>query len=254
MMQLWINGRRIDSITVLREMFSSEDIIIQHRLCAELISKVAAGIFIPWLERCYEARLRNSQQERAQDESQGVLDLEQCYRDLKKESDLTSLSNESVAALAKICNIDAISFQTATTQQPSIPDSDKLFELLEKQDWYQRDAKVKKSIKAISPGLIAIDSDSLARVVTTVGRQHSCDPIDIYLLSVGKPFVVRNINALRNLRLVGYGCPLLTFPPQCRGMELDMEERKLNFERLRLNGQGLVLIGKEECCKEVSYL
>ena len=254
MTQLWLNGARIDSIVMLRDMFSTEDIIIQHQLCTELLSKVAAGIFIPWLERCYEARLRKSPNERVQDEVQGVLDLEQCYLDLKKESVLTNLSNKGVEALAKICNVDVFTFQTATTLRQNVPANDKLFELLEVQDWYQKDPKAQKSIKAISPELIAIDSDSLAHVVTIVGKKHSCDATDIYLLSVGKPFVVRNIDTFRNLRLVGYGYPVLTFPPHYRGMELDMKERKLSFERLRLNGQGIVLLGREGCCKEVSDL
>lgn len=251
MMQLWLNGKRIDSIAMLREMFFTEDIIIQHQLCTELLSKVAAGIFIPWLERCYEARLRNSPNERAQDEAQGFLDLEKCYQDLKRESVLTNLSNKGVEALAKICNVDALTFQTATTMRQNVPANDKLFELLEVQDWYQKDTKVQKSIKAISPELIATDSDSLARVVIAAGKQHSCTAIDIYLLAVGKPFVIRNLNALRNLRLVGYGYPVLSFHPQHRGMELNMKERNLKFVRLRLDDQGVLLLGRAENCIDV---
>lgn len=250
MMQLWLKGKRIDSIVMLREMFSTEDVIAQHQLCAELLAKVAAGIFIPWLERCHEARLRKSPNERAQDEAQGILDLEKCYLDLTKEQDLTSLSDVGEEALAKICNVDSILFQTTSTLKlkQDIPIKSKLHELLKGQDWYQTDANVRKSIEAIPPEFIAVDSDSLARVVTTARNLHGCTATDVYLLSIGRPFVVRNLNALRNLRLVGYGYPVLSFLPQYRGTEIDMVERNLKFVRLKVDDQGVVLRGKEENC------
>ena len=244
MIQLWLGGKRIDSIPMLREEFASRDEDGKITLCSELLKKIADGFFIPWLEFCPETRRRANDRERRQDASLGIWLLEEYREKLQTERQGEFLSAEAKDAVAKICDIDiGIVEKSGRKKVPSFS-RDNLIAQLEGQEWY-RDAEVRRTIAGIAMDRLATDSSSLERIIGNAIRQSQRRFTDLYLLNTGNRFIIGNLNNLINLRLVGFGNPEVHFAARLRGDVLDMTAHNIEFKGFSLMSNGVKLINRQ---------
>lgn len=250
MLQLWLNGKRIDSIRVLRDMFASSDGETREALAYELLRKTGDGIFIPWLDRCHETFKKND----------GCLrlasnDLVEARTVVEEKFTQGELSYEVAIGFAKLCGVDKDVFIAASSLNVhrGIQSSLHIKEL-EAQDWYQNDPQMRRAIDGIPKGCTAVDSASLAKLLSARRpKLRGTSMADIYLLNIGKVFMIRSLTGLSHIRLVGYGNPAVRFSPYLRKETLDMVERDIKFERLNLHRQGVRLSNYEERCVEVEF-
>ena len=244
MMQLWLDGRRIDSVPQLREAFAACGADGRCALFRQLLRKHSDGLFLPWLARCPEARVRQGSLERGADAVAGALNLESARLRLEKAVKDTT-EEEISAALAEICGVNA----AAVSAGDSMPQSKSskaanaiagLSALLKSQKWYRDNATLQHDIGNLNPDRIVIDSDSLKRTLSRVAKSNDRKVTDIYLLAIeGKTICLRNIGKLRNVRLVGIGNPCLHFDAIEAGKTLDMEASNVKFDGLRINTHGV---------------
>ena len=254
MMQLWIAGRRIDSIGCLRKLFSGSEGEELTALCSEVLRKASDGMFVPWLGRCFETCPRRGEWERSVVTEGNKIDLSECRTLLERNQDWDSLSEDVAQAFAAICGVDGKSFLNATSHaRKNLKDACRHMQQIESQFWYQDDAYARRAVEGFPADRMAVDSDSLARALASADRKAGHNSVDIYLLNIGKAFIIRDLKKLLNVRLVGYGNPFVSFSPHLRGMTLDMIDRNVKFERMDLHRQGVELFGFEGRCIEVVF-
>ena len=245
MIQLWLDGKRIDSIPMLRETFLSRDEEGKITLCSELLEKTANGFFILWLENCLETRVRGNGLERQQDAAIGILLLEQYRETLLKEAEPASLSAAAKEAVARICDIDVNIVEKSSVKTESWISRQELLKMLEKKDWYQKDARIKRTLENISDARLAINTSSLNRIINNTVRRHQRYFTDLYLLNIDDVFTIRDLDGLYNIRLVGFGNPIVHFSPLLRGEKIDMTKRNIKFEGFQLMPNGVELQNTE---------
>lgn len=254
MMQLWVDGMRIDGIACLRKLFSRHEGEERTALCAEVLRKASDGIFVPWLGRCFETCPKRGEWERSAASDGNVVDLFECRTLLERNQDWDSLSDDVALAFAAICGVDGKYFHDATLHaRKNLKDACRYMQQIESQAWYQDDAHVRRAIEGISADRMAVDSESLARALALADGKGGLNSVDIYLLNIGKSFIFRDLKKLVNVRLVGYGDPTVHFSPHLRGMTLDLVDRNVKFERMDLHRQGVVLLGIEGRCVDVVF-
>ena len=239
MIQLWLGGKRIDSIPMLREAFSSRTVEEQIKLCRELLKK-KDDFFLKWIAYCPEMRLA-SNHEIEQDRKAGIESLLPCRKRLEQSED-DALTEEDFEAIAQICGIEVEILKSVPLQKEPSFSKDELEKLLCQQPWYQNDYHLKDAISRIPPECLATSSDALAAIIDRGSQDGHRGVLDIYLLNVGNTLTIRNLEGLCNMRIVGYGKPMLLFSPHLRGSKLDLEDNNLRFQDLRLNCQGVDLL------------
>lgn len=250
MIQLWLGGKRIDSIPLLREAFASRDEEQELALCAELLKRVRDGFFIPWLELCTETRPR-SDEERKQDKSIGILLLNTFREDLLSEPDKANLSNKAQIAIAEICGINVGIVEKAAENAENVISAKDIFAKLENLEWFQND-DVKRTLKSIPPDCLATDTDSLARNIRAASEHRKYT--DQYLLNTGSPFIIRSLDMLSNMRLVGYGDPRVHFGVVLRNKTLDLDVRNVKFESVQLKSNGVILENTRKRMNHVDWI
>lgn len=248
-MQLWIGGMRIDSMSMLRRMFGSVADEALDARCDEVLEKIAEGIFIPWLDRCDETQERFGGLER-----QGSGNM--CHwRDiLYREPDKEKLSSDAQSALAMICNvckekiINAVERKVRADRNISIT-QDKLERVIADQPWYANNNAIRITLQAVRLERVAIDSDTLNKILARLSRDG--EPIDVYLCNIGKPFVIRVLENLANVQLIGCGKPNVQFAANHRGKSFDMENQNVKFKNFQLTPQGVLLVNEHGRCDKV---
>jgi hypothetical protein len=250
MLQLWLDGKRIDSIRVLRDVFVSCEDEAREALAYELLRKTSDGIFIPWLNRCHETFKKV--EGNVLSASRSLIEPRVIIEEKFTQGEI---SDEVASSFAKLCGVEkevfisASSMNTSRTSQSSLHRKE-----LELQPWYQNDPQMQRAVDGIPKGSAAVDSDSLAKLLATRRpKSRGTSTVDIYLLNIGKVFMIRSLTGLSHVRLVGYGNPAVRFSPYLRKEKLDMLERNIKFERLNLHRQGVSLIGEKERCVEVEF-
>lgn len=260
MMQLWLDGRRIDSIPQLRRAFASQDAEGRRSLFGQLLRKHAAGIFLPWLARCPEARIRQGSRESGRDAVFGALNLESARLRLEKSGTATP-PDEVRDAIAKICGIDPAEMP-AEDPSPSANagrtagggGKEALATLLERQQWYHDDSRLRDFILTLPPDRIVTDTDSLKKILTRLARRNDTQMADIYLLAVeGQNIFLRNVDKLRHVRLVGYGRPIFRFSSTDYGKTLDMDAADVKFEGLVIDRQDVRVVNRGNRCIAVDW-
>ena len=241
-MQLWIGGVRIDSMSMLRRLFASVAGDVLDARCDEVLEKIADGIFIPWLDRCDETR-----------ERVGGLERQECgnmshWRDiLHSDPDKGKLSSDAQSALAMICDVpkekiaSAVERKVHADRKTSVT-SDELKKSIAEQSWYMKDESIQATLENVRWDRVATDSDTLRRIVARL--PHDNAPVDVYLCDVGKPFVIRALESLANVRLIGFGSPNVQFAANCRGRCFDMIKQNVKFKDFRLACQGVLLVNE----------
>jgi hypothetical protein len=250
MLQLWLDGKRIDSIRSLRDVFASCEGEAREALACELLRKTSDGIFIPWLDRCHETFKKS-------DVNPSSLSgaLREARVNIENKFTQGELSDEAAMGFAELCGVGkevfiASSLLNVNRSIQSSPYEEKL----EAQDWYKNDPQMRRAIDGIPKGCTAVDSASLAKLLSARRpKLRGTSMADIYLLNIGKVFIIRSLTGLSHIRLVGYGNPAVRFSPYLRKETLDMVERDIKFERLNLHRQGVCLSNYEERCVEVEF-
>lgn len=259
MMQLWLDFQRIDSIPQLREAFASRDAEGQRVLFGQLWRKHAAGLFLPWLARCVEARARQGTIESGRNAVEGAVNLESARRRLEDVG--TDSSTEEIRnALAEICGIDAAAIPAETLRGNSATATrnegadDTLIALLERQQWYRDDKRLRDFIATLPPDCIATDTDSLKKVLRRLAKRQDVQMADIYLFEIeGRSIFLRNVDDLRHIRLVGFGKPVLHFSSRDYDKTLDMNAADVKFEGLSIDRQDVHVVNGVERCTDVEW-
>ena len=262
MMQLWLDFRRIDSIPQLREAFASQDAEGRRALFGQLLRKHTAGLFLPWLARCAEARIRQGAFESGKDAVAGALNLESARLGLEKAYGSTPAA-EVRGALAEICGIDPSEIpeeslpQTVNTVKSAANGgNESLVALLERQPWYRADSRLRDFIGTLPNDRIAIDTDSLKKILNRLAKRGDDAMADIYLLAVeGRDIFLRSVDKLHHVRLVGYGepKPVLRFNSTDYGKTLDMVAADVKFEGLAVDLQGVHVVNGGNRCNNIAW-
>ncbi len=264
MIQLWLDFRRIDSIPQLREAFASRDAEGRRTLFGQLLRRHADGLFLPWLARCSEARIRQGSWESGRDAVAGELNLGSARLRLVNANADTS-SDEVRGALAEICGIDPA--EVPTDVSASLPAATRsgagnanrgvdgvLAALLERQPWYRNDPRLRDFIGTLPLDRIATDTDSLKKILARLAKRDDSQMADIYLLAVGGDVFLRSVDKLRHVRLVGYGKPVLRFNSADYDKTLDMETADVKFENLVIDRQSVRIANGEGRCPAVDWI
>lgn len=241
-MQLWIGGVRIDSISMLRGLFASVTGDMLDARCDEVLEKIADGIFIPWLDRCAETRERVGGLERQESGNMSH------WRDiLHSDPDKENLSNDAQCALAKICDVPEERITNAVKRKVHADKNafvvfSEFKEVIARQPWYRDDSASRQTLEGVRWDRVAIDSYTLQNILARLPQDNSL--VDVFLCNVGNPFIIRVLEGLTNVRLIGLGNPNVRFAANHRKKCFDMAKQNVKFKDFRLACQGVLLVNE----------
>jgi len=194
MQQLWLNHKRIDSITQLRSLLSDAAPSAQDELCTQILERLTTGILPLWLERQWE-----------------------CY-DIKDPAYKTILQMLSAPmpeavptpnhcqALGSLCGIAPERFQSrnAVLVRDNAQKEEKLA-LLRGQPWWAANAEVfERSVKDWS--LVVLSDSELQIALSRLRADHSIMRT-LYLCPVKSAAFNLNLRNLQNVTIVGINRP-----------------------------------------------
>lgn len=244
MMQLWLDGQRIDSVPLLRCFLdkhqSNEKALI--RVLCELIRKYQSGQLSLWLARQSEAQAQSALV-MAMSEEKSRLPL------LLKQSDV--VDGEVLQALAELCAQEKKSWAEYRSHLKKIldeepldamqADSDKQ-RLVQNQKWYHG---MHKLFEHIDWNNVATNSESLMAILERIQTERHSGQTAVYLCDTGRNYRINQPTSLSGLRLIGCGNPSVYFASHNRGKTLNMKKQNLSFEGFVLYPQGMILAGSD---------
>lgn len=237
---LWLKGKRVDSVSLLRAYLRSLDGAELREACSALLKKYREGVLAKWFARQKESRKPVSaletkgQGEKNQNEALYLL------------SDCSPEDLEgALPLLASLCDVEeGFLKELAETALPQMGSVDpNVLQRVQQQIWYQEDEQVRQLLDNVSLEFVVDSPEALARLAQRYcAGGNSGQQTTIYLCNTGKPVVaLSDPTRYRGLRLVGCGEPTVRFGAQCRGKTLDLQIHDLTFENLTLNPQGMNL-------------
>lgn len=248
MVQLWLTkgeDRRIDTIAQLRTLFSSAEGNEQQRLCREMFKRLQSGILRGWLEQQVECCCL-------------AKDAYDCRKGFFG-GEANSVTDESRAeAMAWLCKIPVEVAKLAIEESRS-SDNDRKRQLVQAQSWYADNSKVRAFFANVNWDYVATDSVHLNRILEMAAREAGSSSgvsvTRIYICNVlsevggGAVFMLPSPEHLKNLRLTGFGQPIVWFHPRYGG-EFDMLAAHVSMEGVDLNPQN-IHVKNERVSKEV---
>lgn len=237
---LWLKGRRVDSVPLLRAYLRSLDGAELREACSALLKKYREGVLAKWFARQKESRKPDSALEA---KGQGK---ENQNAELYLLSDCSPEDLEgALPLLASLCDVEeGFLKELAKTALPQMGSVDPhVLQRVQQQLWYQKDEQVRQLLANVNLEFVVDGPEALARLA-----QRYCDggnsgqQTTIYLCNTGKPVVqLMDPARYRGLRVVGCGTPTVRFSARNRDKTLDLQANDLAFESLTLNPQGMRL-------------
>ena len=237
---LWLKGRRVDSVPLLRAYLRSLDGAELREACSALLKKYREGVLAKWFARQKESRKPDSALEAKgqgkENQNAELYLLSECSPE-----DLEG----ALPLLARLCDVEEDFLrelaEIALPQMGSVDPN--VLQRIQQQPWYQEDEQVRQLLANVNLEFVVDSPEALARLAKRycVG-DNTGQQTTIYLCSTGKSDVVlADPTRYWGLRLVGCGGPAVRFGAQCRGKTLDLQTHGLIFENLTLNPQGMKL-------------
>lgn len=237
---LWLKGRRVDSVPLLRAYLRSLDGAELREACSALLKKYREGVLTKWFARQKESRKPDSALE-AKGQGKENQNAKLYLLADRSPEDLDG----ALPLLARLCDVEEDFLrELAEIALPQMGSVDPhVLQRVQQQSWYQEDEQVRQLLANVNLEFVVDGPEALARLA-----QRYCDggnsrqQTTVYLCNTGKPVVaLADPTRYRGLRLVGCGDPIVRFGAQCRGKTLDLQTQDLIFENLTLNPHGMRL-------------
>lgn len=214
MRQLWINGKRMDSIAILRREFTSATWDARRELCAQLTDQCLSGALGSWLERQPELDLL----------SEEAMDLTR-LRDA-----LSSARLPDPAMLSLLSGAPAACFETGG-ELPLQHDGKEKRQQLQKLPWWPQ---ASSRLQTVSDwAYVALNREQLSQAMRKHrnAQSYSGEGINtIYLCNTGTEFWLDLREHNRNLRFVALGAPRVCMDPRHYLPHIDLGGQNLYFE------------------------
>lgn len=239
MRQLWINGKRMDSIHLLRlEFQAARQPGEREALCSQLLTQCNSGALASWLRRQPEPWLPASEQEK-----QHTMQLKKLLEALEKEQ----AAGQYAALLAVLCQTGAGEFEACakTALEESLPKR----ELLMRQPWWHDEARTLSAVPDADWGNVVLNNLQLFTAMEKHRENRGeCTQalLKLYLCNTGEAFLLNLGPEIKNVWFIGCGAPLVRTDPRKRLTEIDMDTQNLYFENFELYcPPGVVLKGQD---------
>lgn len=243
MTQLWLNGRRMDSIPLLRRFMSAcQDEETLLRILGELMRKYQAGRLAGWLIRQSEAQPQPALALRLNEEKTQIPLLL---------SEPQIPVEEILPALAELCAPEKALREKYLTLLnrildeallDTLPGKAEKQQLIQNQAWYP---SLSKLFEHIDWDYVAADTEGLLAILQRVQQEPHSGQTAVYLCDTGKNYRIDQPLQLRRLRLIGCGRPKVYIASHNRNRKLDLVAQDLHVEGLILYRNGLILEGTE---------
>lgn len=241
MTQLWLDGRRMDSIPLLRRfMDECQEEQRSRRLLSELIKRYQSGSLSAWMTRQNEARPMSQLAQKGLGVETQLHILTQTPPKPVREvlpvlADLCAQEKEKqreyLARLEEIVEDELLDPRQLNKEKQ---------ELIEKQAWYSGQHSL---FAHIDWNNVAIDSMSFSSILQRIKRESPKPQTTIYLCNIGNIYMLHHPLEMQNVRLVGCGNPTVHVDSVNRQKELNMTKQELVFENFVLYRQGMILSG-----------
>lgn len=230
MQQLWLNHKRIDSITQLRTLFAAarETDEFSDTLCLRLLEYARSGVLAAWLAR--------------QSESTGVgLDPEAA----KLASSIRTLQGcvqEDAAlhqALSDLTGVPAACFAAEHVQKlqsSAQKEKSKKLAQLKQQQWWSQYEKTFALVKEHDWPLVALDSSQL-QMALDVLRDDSTVHRTLYICGteqMRQKWFVLNLKNIENVTIVGIGNPRVQYDRFNEDERIPVKKKRIFLQDLRV--------------------
>lgn len=279
MIYLWINGKRIDSINLLRGCINEWSEEEKRKAFKELWNKYTSGHLAKWLsfqdEMIIVVDMKDSCMRYINEyvENNSKAELKKAEKDVitgkvKKQliDNINYIMNKGkentesgpedekdnfISFMNIIFNVDKAIIEKSIKGVPDEQEkkeetnSEKLRKI-EKQSWYKDSEAMKDFIKSVDLNRVVVEKSDFNRIVEEYGLLYKSsnerkDQVTVYLCNMGENFTIDDPGNYRHLRILGCGKPTVRFGMGIRGKHLDMEEHDLTFEDVILRSGGMIL-------------
>ena len=239
MTQLWLDGRRMDSIPLLRRFYEDCTEEVRRNVLRELVRKYRSGLLSRWLTHQHEAR---PQSKLAAALGGGK------KSELEKLLQTEKTAEEVLSALAELCvqaegaRQDCLALLQEIMEDDTAEDSEQLAKkrmLIENQAWY---SGLKPLFAHVDWNHVAVDTASFHAILLRMEEEAPAGQTTVYLCGTGSVYSIQHPLRMKKLRLVGCGDPVVRFSSLNRLKKLNMEQNELVFERFVLKTQGMELV------------
>jgi len=239
MRQLWINGKRMDSITLLRREFTQANWDLRHELGSQLNEQCRSGALASWLNRQPEL-------DAFTDEAAELCRLRE---------ELNANGIPSPALLSLLSGVPEACFQIREDLPTPNTEAEKLPQL-QKLSWWDQAAARLRTVSDWTYVVLNREQLTLAMRKHRSTQAYSGEGVNtIYLCNTGTEFWLDLRAHNRDLRFVGLGSPSASLDPRQFFPAVDLAAQNLYFEDLNLTIPAATqFFHLDERCKNVHLI
>lgn len=233
MQQLWLLGKRIDSIRQLRALFSAADAETVDTACLRMLEHCRSGALRQWLKR--------------QGENQYLTDtqLREAVALLHREGEALT-GDQLTGALAQLCGVPAECYQSpwmhARLRRQS-DDARQRMERLRQQGWWSEYEELFLGVTDWS--LVITDNTQLQLALEALRGTGQGNPT-LYLCNTGTKLYTLDLRNLRGVTVVGIAGPRVVHRRLPEGQVIDAGAQGLVLRDLTLDCPGWEYVIRHE--------